>query len=71
MISMTINDLIQSRTNPNDTYFETYTHFEIHPSLILGVCASILPFPIWGTTTGMRQGCYDMLDDDGFAPPGS
>ncbi|KAK9052552.1 hypothetical protein SSX86_029182 [Deinandra increscens subsp. villosa] len=45
MISMTINDLIQSRTNPDDAYSETYTHCEIHPSLILGVCASIIPFP--------------------------
>lgn len=24
---------------------DTYTHCEIHPSLILGVCASIIPFP--------------------------
>ena len=23
----------------------TYTHCEIHPSMILGVCASIIPFP--------------------------
>ena len=26
-------------------YVSTYTHLEIHPSLILGVCASIIPFP--------------------------
>lgn len=24
---------------------QTYTHMEIHPSMILGVCASIIPFP--------------------------
>ena len=28
--------------NPNA---HTYTHCEIHPSMILGVCASIIPFP--------------------------
>ena len=27
------------------TYSKTYTHCEIHPSMILGVCASIIPFP--------------------------
>ncbi len=26
-------------------YSSTYTHCEIHPSMILGVCASIIPFP--------------------------
>ncbi|KAK7376096.1 hypothetical protein VNO78_34948 [Psophocarpus tetragonolobus] len=45
MISMTINDLIQARLNPEEAYSDTYTHCEIHPSLILGVCASIIPFP--------------------------
>uniref|UniRef100_A0A0C9RVV7 DNA-directed RNA polymerase subunit beta n=1 Tax=Wollemia nobilis TaxID=56998 RepID=A0A0C9RVV7_9CONI len=45
MISMTINDLINARVNPEDAYSHTYTHCEIHPSLILGVCASIIPFP--------------------------
>ncbi|CAN4084059.1 unnamed protein product [Withania somnifera] len=45
MISMTINDLVQARLNPGDAYSDTYTHCEIHPSLILGVCASIIPFP--------------------------
>merc|ERR1711935_241069 len=29
----------------NSTYCQTYTHCEIHPSMILGVCASIIPFP--------------------------
>ncbi|XP_054778431.1 DNA-directed RNA polymerase II subunit RPB2-like [Prosopis cineraria] len=45
MISMTINDLVQARINPDEAYSDTYTHCEIHPSLILGVCASIIPFP--------------------------
>jgi DNA-directed RNA polymerase II subunit RPB2 len=35
--------------NPEDLehteYCSTFTHCEIHPSMILGVCASIIPFP--------------------------
>lgn len=27
------------------TYYTTYTHCEIHPSMILGICGSIIPFP--------------------------
>ncbi|KAG0490160.1 hypothetical protein HPP92_007023 [Vanilla planifolia] len=38
-------DLVNARQNPEEAYSETYTHCEIHPSLILGVCASIIPFP--------------------------
>ncbi|PWA70974.1 DNA-directed RNA polymerase family protein [Artemisia annua] len=45
MISMTINDLVNARQHPDESYSDTYTHCEIHPSLILGVCASIIPFP--------------------------
>ncbi|KAH7865494.1 hypothetical protein Vadar_007372 [Vaccinium darrowii] len=45
MISMTINDLISAILNPEEAYSDTYTHCEIHPSLIFGVCASIIPFP--------------------------
>lgn len=29
----------------NGRYCSTYTHCEIHPSMILGICASIIPFP--------------------------
>ncbi|RYY80683.1 hypothetical protein EON63_16655 [archaeon] len=29
----------------SEAYSTTYTHCEIHPSVILGVCASIIPFP--------------------------
>lgn len=36
---------MNARQNPEEAYSETYTHCEIHPSLILGVCASIIPFP--------------------------
>lgn len=41
----TLQDLVNARQNPEEAYSETYTHCEIHPSLILGVCASIIPFP--------------------------
>ncbi|QIW97967.1 hypothetical protein AMS68_003485 [Peltaster fructicola] len=33
---------VQPRPNPN---IHLYTHCEIHPAMILGVCASIIPFP--------------------------
>jgi DNA-directed RNA polymerase II subunit RPB2 len=42
MIAMVPEDL-QGRGE--STYCSTYTHCEIHPSMILGVCASIIPFP--------------------------
>ena len=41
MIAMTPDDLQDS----DMAYCSTYTHCEIHPSMILGVCASIIPFP--------------------------
>ena len=40
MIAMEPKDL-----DAEDSYSSTYTHCEIHPSMILGVCASIIPFP--------------------------
>jgi DNA-directed RNA polymerase II subunit RPB2 len=40
MIAMSLKDLSQDRAQTI-----TYTHCEIHPSMILGVCASIIPFP--------------------------
>lgn len=39
MIAMHITDL------KNKGSINKYTHCEIHPSMILGVCASIIPFP--------------------------
>ena len=41
MIAMTPDDLVDT----DMAYCSTYTHSEIHPSMILGVCASIIPFP--------------------------
>ena len=36
MIAMTIKDLQAARLNPQSAYSSTYTHCEIHPSMILG-----------------------------------
>ncbi|KAG6001699.1 DNA-dependent RNA polymerase II [Claviceps maximensis] len=36
------NRRLKTRTNPTT---HMYTHCEIHPSMILGICASIIPFP--------------------------
>ncbi|KAF3907769.1 hypothetical protein AA313_de0210242 [Arthrobotrys entomopaga] len=33
---------VKAKVNP---YAHTWTHCEIHPSMILGICASIIPFP--------------------------
>jgi DNA-directed RNA polymerase II subunit RPB2 len=30
---------------PDQAYTTTFTHCEVHPSMILGICASIIPFP--------------------------
>eukprot|EP01084_Bolivina_argentea_P211399 359614_1 len=40
MISMMV-----TQSTLETCYSATYTHCEIHPSMILGVCASIIPFP--------------------------
>jgi len=40
MVAMEPKDL-----EAEESYSSTYTHCEIHPSMILGVCASIIPFP--------------------------
>ena len=45
MIAMHIHNLAHDRDHPDTAYSQTYTHCEIHPSMILGVCASIIPFP--------------------------
>ncbi|CAG9982099.1 unnamed protein product [Clonostachys byssicola] len=36
------NQRLRTKTNPTT---HMYTHCEIHPSMILGICASIIPFP--------------------------
>ncbi|CAL1261965.1 unnamed protein product, partial [Larinioides sclopetarius] len=42
MLAMTPDDLLEDK---GQAYCSTYTHCEIHPSMMLGVCASIIPFP--------------------------
>nr|AJQ24542.1 RNA polymerase II subunit 2 [Atkinsonella hypoxylon] len=37
-----LNRRLKTKTNPTT---HMYTHCEIHPSMILGICASIIPFP--------------------------
>ncbi|KAL4423802.1 hypothetical protein ABPG75_001103 [Micractinium tetrahymenae] len=47
MIAMFISDLRLARQGGDGgaSSLATYTHCEIHPAMILGVCASIVPFP--------------------------
>lgn len=45
MICMSPDELAEARSNPEHAYTRHYTHCEIHPSMILGICASIIPFP--------------------------
>lgn len=40
MIAMFVHDLVKTKA-----YCKTYTHAEIHPAMIFGICASIIPFP--------------------------
>lgn len=42
MIAMTPSDV---RVSEEESSVIRYTHCEIHPSMILGICASIIPFP--------------------------
>lgn len=50
MIAMFIQDLKPApgttpSTSSRPNYCTTYTHCEIHPAMIFGVCATIIPFP--------------------------
>ena len=45
MIAMTVRSLADARADPAAAYTRAVTHCEVHPSMILGVCASIIPFP--------------------------
>ena len=45
MIAMNIADLTNARDNPKVSSTTNFTHCEIHPAMIFGVCASIIPFP--------------------------
>jgi DNA-directed RNA polymerase II subunit RPB2 len=43
MIAMMLEDLKRARSGGDMS--APYTHSEIHPAMILGICASIIPFP--------------------------
>ena len=51
MIAMTLDDLAQAKARETQTgevatqYINKYTHCEIHPGLMLGVLACVIPFP--------------------------
>eukprot|EP00727_Mastigamoeba_balamuthi_P011600 m51a1_g7062 putative dna-directed rna polymerase ii subunit rpb2-like (1207) ;mRNA; f:172808-177135 len=46
MIAMSRSDLAQMReAQQSGGIITKYTHCEIHPSMILGICGSIIPFP--------------------------
>ena len=48
MIAMHISDLVNARAalqSGSTAFSSSFTHCEVHPSMILGVCASIIPFP--------------------------
>ncbi|ORY91332.1 DNA-directed RNA polymerase II subunit RPB2 [Syncephalastrum racemosum] len=38
-------DLASRVKSQSGSYTHTWTHCEVHPSMILGICASIIPFP--------------------------
>jgi DNA-directed RNA polymerase II subunit RPB2 len=44
MIAIMVADVARAATD-TQAFVRTFTHCEIHPSMILGVCGSIIPFP--------------------------
>lgn len=42
---------------PINTSTHTWTHCEIHPSMILGICASIIPFPDHNQVSSLYPSC--------------
>lgn len=61
MLAMTPDDLQEKGV----AYCSTYTHCEIHPSMILGVCASIIPFPDHNQVQNGKPPCLT-CSRDGF-----
>lgn len=53
MLAMTPADFMQD--GKDVSYCSTYTHCEIHPAMILGVCASIIPFPDHNQVNGVLK----------------
>ncbi len=44
MIALFVDEIAQARVD-RTAIIRTHTHCEIHPSMILGVCAAVIPFP--------------------------
>ena len=55
MIAMEPKDLKLAYAGRQST---AYTHCEIHPSMILGICASIIPFPDHSAMGKQAMGVY-------------
>lgn len=60
MVAMTPDELIEK----GQAYCSTYTHCEIHPSMILGVCASIIPFPDHNQVCNMSAWNLTLYNND-------
>jgi DNA-directed RNA polymerase beta subunit len=45
LIAMNIEDLVNKNKDELNPYIYRYTHCEIHPSVVYGVLASLIPFP--------------------------
>jgi len=65
MIAMNYDDI-----NPNNEYSNMWTHCEIHPAMILSICASIIPFPDHNQSPRNTYQCltsdHDVLTRDGW-----
>ena len=53
------NSRVKAALNANA---QTWTHCEIHPSMILGICASIIPFPDHNQVFDLTFGCRAMAN---------
>ena len=60
MIAMSPEDLKQEKEY---AYCTTYTHCEIHPAMILGICASIIPFPDHNQSPRNTYQVYNLIEE--------
>ncbi|KAH9726532.1 hypothetical protein KPL70_008294 [Citrus sinensis] len=52
-------ELVNAKLRPEEATSNAYTHYKIHPSLILGAYASIIPFPDNNQNAIVTIACYD------------